>query len=173
VDFFACILIKDRLSHEGITEHLLAEILRVLRVLLLGFGGVYLGGRLDVNVSPGGLRDSQRPPQDSVNSNEEPVIGMRKVSRFPPMRQAIAYSLESWTSNPDLTSAPSMRIEATSLSSFSASVSFSSSLLRSTTRANRPSINGDLGLISRILCFFRNSVFADFSWLWAASRVPQ
>ena len=66
-----------------------------------------------------------------------------------------------------------MRMEATSLSSFSASGSFSSSLLRSTIRASRPSIKGDLGLISRVLCFLRYSLASDFSWLWAASGIPR
>ena len=88
VDFFVRIFVKDHLFHEGITEHLLSEILRTLGDLFLGFGGVYLRGRLNLNLGPGGLRDSQGPPQDPVNSYEEPVIRMRKVSRFPPMREA-------------------------------------------------------------------------------------
>ena len=59
VDFFARIRVKDHLFREGITEHLLVEILWSLGDLLFGFGGVYLRGRFDVNFSPGGLGHSQ------------------------------------------------------------------------------------------------------------------
>ena len=88
VDFFPRIRVKDHLFREGIAEHLLVEILWSLGDLFFGFGGVYLRGRLDVNFSPGGLGHSQGPPQDPVNSDEEPAIRMKNVSRFPPMREA-------------------------------------------------------------------------------------
>jgi len=88
VDFFARILVKYHLLREGITEHLLVEILWSLGDLFLGFGGVYLRGRLDVNFNPGGLGNSQGPPQDPVNSDEEPAIRTKKVSQFPQMHEA-------------------------------------------------------------------------------------
>lgn len=74
MDIFARILVKDHLL-DGIIKHFLAEILWGLGNLFLGFGRVNFRGWLDINLSLRGLRNSQGPPQDSVDSDEEPMIG--------------------------------------------------------------------------------------------------
>jgi hypothetical protein len=112
--------------------------------------------RFHLSIRGGRLRHSQRSAQDTVHTDEEPVRCW--VSGVFEVTIESAYSFESGTSKPDLTRAPSMRIETTSFNSSSDSRSFSSSSEGSClTRFNKPSMSGEFGLISNIFCFLMNS----------------
>lgn len=71
----------------------------------------------------------------------------------------VSYLLLSGTSKPERTSAPSIKMDATSFNSSSASRSFSwsASEVSCSTRRRRPWIKGERGLISRFLAFKANS----------------
>lgn len=50
--------------------------------IFLKLGWVNLRGWLDIDLSLGGLRNSQGPPQDPIDPDEKSVIGTGAVSRL-------------------------------------------------------------------------------------------
>lgn len=72
MDIFTCILVEDYWPLGRVTEHARGVVWEVGdQDIFLKFSWVNLRGRLYMDFCLGSLRNSQGPPQDPVNPDEE------------------------------------------------------------------------------------------------------